>query len=231
MICTWRTIRDRVDRPEAGLSLVELIVAMALLSLVLLLVMGFFMSGTNAYLLGQTIDTNTRNAANGMNEISRYLRAATDNPVQNQPINDPAFTEANNEAVTFYAYVNLASSTEQPVKVRFSLDAARRVIETRWSSYVISSGYWGFNTTPVSTRIFSNTVVNQTGSNPFVFTYLKADGTTVAVPTGGIIDPNVLRTIAAVRLTMQLGTSATATSSVTLQNTVGLPNLGIARTR
>ena len=164
-----------------------------------------------------------------MNEMSRILRAATENPVKNQVLNDPAFVAATPESVTVYAYVNLSSSTEQPVKVQFSLDT-NRIIETHWSGYVISAGYWGFNATPASTRTFAATVVTPGTSGPFMFSYLRSDGSAVSIPPGGITNLTDLRSIAAVKVTLVLGTSSSATTTVTLQNTVGLPNLGIART-
>ncbi len=201
-----------------------------LLFVVLAMAGGFFAGAERSFTLNKTIGGNTSSAANGMNEMSRILRAATENPVKNQVLNDPAFVAATPESVTVYAYVNLSSSTEQPVKVQFSLDTNRNLIETTWAGYVISAGYWGFQTTPLSTRRLAGTVVNQTGSNPFLFTYLDVNGVAITIPSGGYTTAN-LRSIAAVQVTLTIGTSATATkSTVTLQNTVGLPNLPLART-
>jgi prepilin-type N-terminal cleavage/methylation domain-containing protein len=230
------TARERAG--ERGLTLVELLIAMLLLGLVLFMVVGFFSSANRAFTQSNAVGGNTKAASNGMNEISRILRAATQNPVQGQALSSPAFVPlgtagqivTGNETVTVYAYVNLDSATEQPVKVQFSLDSNRNLIETKWAGYVISPGYWGFQSTPVSTRIFAATVVNRTGSNPYLFTYLKTDGTALTVPAGGFSDSD-LRSIAAVQVTLGVGTSATVNSStVVLQNTVGLPNIGLSRT-
>jgi prepilin-type N-terminal cleavage/methylation domain-containing protein len=215
---------------ERGLTLVELLIAMLLLGFALTMIVGFFSSANRAFIQSNAVGGNTRAASNGMNEVSRILRAATQNPVQGQVLSSPAFVAAGTESVTVYAYVNLDSATEQPVKVQFSLDAGRNLIETKWAGYVISPGYWGFQSTPVSTRVFSGTVINHAGSSPYLFTYLKTDGTALAIPSGGFSDGD-LRSIAAVQVTLGVGSSATPNSStVILQNTVGLPNVGLART-
>jgi prepilin-type N-terminal cleavage/methylation domain-containing protein len=214
---------------ESGFTLVELLIAMLVFGILLTMVVGFFSTSNKAYVENQSIGGNTRSASDGMNEISRFLRAATTNPVIGQQINSPAFVAASNESVTFYAYVNLTSATEQPVEVRFSLDSNRNLVETEWASYLISPGYWGYSTTPSSSRILANSVAPQSGSNPYLFTYLAPDGTTIAIPTGGYTTAQ-LATIASVQVTLTIGKSVTSTTAVTLQNTVGLPNLAIART-
>ncbi|MDR6971507.1 type II secretion system protein [Leifsonia shinshuensis] len=223
-------ITRRHPKADDGFTIAEMLVAMAILGLLLAMVAGFFSLTTKAFTQNQQIGGNAKSASNVMNEISRILRAATENPVSGQALNDPAFVSATPESVTVYAYVNLASSLEQPVKVQFSLDAKRNVVETKYAAYSISPGYWGFQTSPSSVRTLGGTVVTQTGSNPSLFTYLGVDGTAIAIPAGGYTTNN-LRSIAAVRVTLTVsGTAAGNSSNVTLQNTVGLPNLPLART-
>jgi len=214
---------------ESGFTLTELLVAMVVMGVVLSMVVGFFSSAGRAFTLNQTTSGNTRAASNGMNEISRILRAATENPVQGQTVDSPAFVTATNESVTVYAYVNLTSSTEQPIKVQFSIDSNRNLVETEWASYVIAAGYWGYATTPSFTRILASSIVNRVAPNPYLFTYLASDGTTIPIPSGGYTSTN-LSSIAAVQVSLTIGKTATASSTVSLQNTVGLPNLAIART-
>jgi prepilin-type N-terminal cleavage/methylation domain-containing protein len=223
-----RRVRSAMSS-EKGFTLTELLVAIVVMGVILAMVVGFFSSASKAFTQNQTISGNTRAASNGMNEISRILRAATQNPVQGQPVNSPAFVTATNESVTVYAYVNLTSSTEQPVKVQFSIDSNRNLVETQWASYVIASGYWGYAATPSFTRILASSIVNRVAPNPYLFTYLAADGTTIPIPTGGFTTTN-LSSIAAVQVNLTIGKTANASSTVSLENTVGLPNLAIART-
>ncbi|MEB0002151.1 prepilin-type N-terminal cleavage/methylation domain-containing protein [Cryobacterium sp. RTC2.1] len=217
---------------DSGFSLAELLVAMAIFGVIMAIVMGFFASATRASRENAAIGTNTESASNGMNEISRILRASTENPVINQAIDSPAFVSAGtgNEIVTIYAYVNLSSAAEQPVKVQFSLDSNRNLIETRWAGTPITAGYWSFTSGVPTTRTLAGAVITRTGTNPYLFTYRAKDGTPIPVPTAGFTDAD-LRTIASIQVTIAIGATSTATTAiVTLQNTVGLPNLDIART-
>lgn len=222
-------IGARRFRQDAGFTVAEFLVAITIFGVVLAAVAGFFVTATKSFSLNQSVGTNSKTASNGMNEISRILRAATENPVSGQALNDPAFTTATPESVTVYAYVNLASSAEQPVKVTFSVDANRNLIETKYNAYALSPGYWGFSTSASSTRNLGGKVVTQTGSNPSLFTYLGVDNQPLPIPSGGYTTGN-LRSIAAVRVTLTLSATAAGNSSnVTLQNTVGMPNLPLSR--
>jgi type II secretory pathway pseudopilin PulG len=229
-------VQRRLARSERGIGLTELIVSMALLGIVSLIVMGLYASTMRTVTQARSLSNNTREASNGMNEVSRVIRAATENPVSGQTLNDPAFVSTvaapmTGESVTLYAYVNLTSSTQQPVKIRLSLDANRRLVETQWASIVLSPGFFGFSTTPSSAKIMAGAVAAQVAGGPALFTYLLADGTELAVPATGTFTVAQLRTIAAVKVTMTLQASAANTqSAVTLQNTVGMPNLPLTRT-
>jgi hypothetical protein len=165
------------------------------------------------------------------------IRAATENPVSGQSLNDPAFSSPSTEpltgeSVTLYAYVNLNSAAQQPVKIRLALDSSRRLVETVWPATVLSPGFFGFTTTvPTSTRIMAGTVAPQVAGGPALFTYLLADGTVLPIPATGTFTAAQLRTIAAVAVNLTLQASATnSQSAVTLQNTVGMPNLPLTRT-
>ena len=225
-------VRHRPPRAdERGLGLVELLVTMVLLVIVGAIVTGLYSSTMRTLSNGQILDGNTRQAANGMNEVSRVIRAATANPVLNQTLSDPALVAASSESVTLYAYVNLASSAQQPMKYQLSLDASRRLVETQWTSYVTAGGYFLFNTTPVSTRIMAGTIATAATGRPFLFTYVLPNGTVLPVPTVGTFTSTQLASIAAVKVTMTLQNNlANTKSAVTLVNTVGMPNLGLSRT-
>lgn len=216
---------------ERGFGLVELLITMVLLVIVSTVISGLYISTMRTVTQGQSLTGNTRQAANGMNEVARVIRAATANPVQGQSLNDPALVAASTESLTLYAYVNLVSSTQQPVKIQLSLDSNRRLVETQWASYVISSGYFGFNTTPTTTKIMAGTIATQVTGQPYLFSYVLPNGVELPVPVSGTFTSSQLGSIAAVKVTMTLQSSLTSTqSAVTLQNTVGMPNLGLSRT-
>lgn len=220
-----------------GFTLVELIVAMVLLGLILTMVGGLFISTTRDITLARNINQNARQAANGMNEIARVIRAGTDNPVAGQSLNDPAFVIATNEAVVLYAYINLDSAAQQPMMIRLSLDSSRRLVESRWPATALANGNWSFpsctsattcSVPPATSRVLA-AYVAPAAAAPWLFTYLQSDGSALTIPAGGFTATQ-FRTIASVRVNLKIQTSVTdATKSVTLQNTVGIPNLSLAK--
>lgn len=235
---------SRLRHDESGISLIEWIVAMFVFGIVITLIANLYVSTTRAMDNAQNTNQNTRSAANAMNESARMLRAGTDNPVQatgfgTPPPNDPAFVYARNESVLFYAFVNLTGTAQQPIQVRLRVDqTSRQFVEDIWPATNIGNGYWSFpaeTTTPQRTRILADAIAPRTGTAPWTFTYLDATNTAIATSagaTGGVANvKTTLATIAAVQVTLTVLTkTGVADHSVTLQNTVGLPNLGQNRT-
>lgn len=231
-----RTILPRVNRAardDSGFSLVELLVAIGLLALLVTMVAGLYISSMKTVSFSRSLTQNTAFAANAMNEASRVIRAGTANPVANQTLSDPAFVSATNEQVILYAYVNLASSAEQPVMISLSLNSSRQLVEKRWPATALQTG-WSFPnptvTPPSSTRMLAATVAPNVAGDPHLFTYLLADGSVLPVPATGAFTADQRRTIASVMITLTVQASLTdSTNPVTLQNTVGIPNLGLTR--
>jgi type II secretory pathway pseudopilin PulG len=218
-----------VKKDERGISLVELIVAMSLLLVVSAVVIGTYQAVVGSLGTSNLLNKNTQQASNGMNEAAREIRAATSNPVSGHAVNDPAVVSATNESVVIYAYVNLQSSSDQqPVQVRLRVDPSTRVFyEDIWSATQNSSGYWIFpatTTAPRSTRALSSVVASRVSPNPYTFTYM-AGTTALAVPTGGFTTAQLL-SITSIQITLTIqNTLIDASRPVTLQNTVGMPNL------
>ncbi|MDJ0347758.1 type II secretion system protein [Cryobacterium sp. PH29-G1] len=225
-----RRLAATLGARDAGISLVELLVSMLLLGVVMAMISGLYMSASSTLGQAQTLTANTRQASNAMNEVSRVIRAATENPVSGQPLNDPALEEATPEALTLYAYVNLGMSTQQPLKIQLALDADRRLVETRWESTALSGGYFTFSTTPLSSRIIAETVAP---SGTALFSYLDGAGVPMLGGAGlGTLDTSLeRRTVSSIAVVLTLQASVTDDrSAVTLQNTVGMPNVTLGRT-
>jgi prepilin-type N-terminal cleavage/methylation domain-containing protein len=216
---------------ERGISLVELIVAMMLLGIVSAIVVGMYVGTARATSQGQSVDGDTRTASNGINEVARMIRAATENPVLNPapgtPATDPAIEAgADSSSITLYAYVNLETAEQKPVKVRFFVDPDGQLVEQKWTAAPAVNGHWSFPTAQAD-RILAGPLLPGTP----VFIYLQGDGSEIVVPVGGLTNPDTLRTIKAVTVTMTIQSNALQSLPVTLQNTVGMPNLGLTRAR
>lgn len=220
---------SRKGQGESGITVIELLVTMLVVTILSTVVIGAYRSTTQALGAANSLNRNTAQAANGMNEASREIRAATANPIVNNSF-DPAIVQANNESVVIYAYINLQSSSSQlPVMVRLRVDPiTRNLVEEVWSGTQNSSGYWIFpatTSTPRTSIILASTVATRTGTNPYLFTFL-AGTTPIAVPGGGITDPVLRGSITSIQVTLTIqGGLTNATRPVTLQNTVDMPNL------
>jgi prepilin-type N-terminal cleavage/methylation domain-containing protein len=213
---------------EQGLSLVELLVSMLVLGIVTAVVTGLYVSTMRNVTYAQNLSANTRSVSNGMNEMARVIRAATDNPVPGVTLSAPALEKAKDESVTFYAYVNLGTTlaTQPPIKVELSLDANRRLVETKYAAVSVASGYYAFSSSPESSRLLTETIAPAT--TPSLFSYLKSDGTAI-VPSAGGLTAAERRLITAVQISITVTNGSTdARTWVTLQNTVGMPNRGLS---
>jgi prepilin-type N-terminal cleavage/methylation domain-containing protein len=230
MIAMTRLVRRRIAQVrrtgERGITLIELLVSMIIFSILLTLVVGAFSTVSKAVTLSGQVNSNIGFSSLGMNEISKVLRFAATNPVLNQPIDSPAFVVAKPETLTVYTYIDATAASPAPTEVMFSLNGSRQLVETRYSAYSVATGYWAFNTTPYRTQILTGTVLSPGTGEASLFTYQAADGTPLVCPSAGCQSLQV----AAVQVTMKIKSATGGTNSVTLTNTVGLPNLNIHRT-
>lgn len=208
---------------DAGLTLVELLIAMGITALIATLAGSLFVASTHSVSLAQSIDDGTRQGSNGMNEMARMVRAAMPNPLANPTAggaqNDPAIISATSTSVQFYAFVNLTGA-ESPVKVQFSVDNGK-LVERQWNATTTaagSNGHWDFpasTTTPTLTR----TLCGSIPSTVKVFQYLDATGAPLTLPI------TTLSAIASITLTITIQPTGAA-SAVTLTNSVGMSNIG-----
>jgi hypothetical protein len=213
------------------MSLAELIVAMALSVLLLVFMGGFFTAIVRGTQAASASDNTTRQASNAINTMVQYFHAATTYPVQGQATPNPAFVSAAATDVTFYAYVNLASSAEQPVKVRYFIDpTSHNLIEQLWSSTCsATTQYCTFSSTVTSQYTLGGPVASPTSDSKPLFSYLDSSGNPVVVPLS-ITNPanaTALASIDDVGINLELGSTKAGSAGDTHVSTiVGLLNLG-----
>jgi type II secretory pathway component PulJ len=222
MIARLRTRLSRVSddgASEAGLSLVELLVAMMLTSIVLALVGSMFVNVALATSASNATTQRSSAAANTMNELVKVVRQGANNAVSGQTV-DPAVVSATSTALTIYSFVDTSPTAPAPTKVAFRMDGTN-LVEDRWTA-TKSSGYWVFTGSP-ATRVIGNAVVT-TGADP-LFAYLGADGKPIGSPAIAALTLDQRKLVTSVQIAVTIANQSRAGSSPIIKNTVGMPNL------
>lgn len=213
------------QRGDAGVTITELIVTMALLSVVTTLILVMVTTVARSFTHERTATDNAMNASNGMNELTRVVRSGTSLQLTGVVEQQPPFVSAGTNSVLMYVYIDADSANPRPLKVQFSVDAQGRVRETRWLATTTKSP-WTFSTTS-TVRTIARSVP---AGAPQLFRYYDAGGNELVVPDTGTLSSAQVDLVASVQisLTVQSDTSSRV-DPVTLQNTVGIPNLGVSR--
>ncbi|MFS0704170.1 type II secretion system protein J [Cellulomonas sp. 179-A 9B4 NHS] len=217
-------------RGDAGLTLPELLVTMFLLSMITVLMVGTISGFSRAFTRDRSASDSTMVAATGMKEVTRVVRSGTELRLTGGgSASAPVFIEAKPNTLTMYAYIDTNSASPRPMKVRFAIDAQRRLVETRWPA-TNTTAPWSFPpmSSPSSSRPVARFIPT---SAPALFEYLDKDNQPISAPSGGFTSTQ-LKDIAAVRVTLTVQADATDRAEpVTVHNAVGIPNLGISRVR
>jgi 2-methylaconitate cis-trans-isomerase PrpF len=173
-----------------------------------------------------------------MDELTRVIRAATTVPQQNAE-DLPAFSYANKEKITLYAFIDTNSGTPAPVKVTFEVKTyngeARVLTETRQVGTPKASApsYWEFVAASTE-RVIARKIVSPTGSQANLFNYQEINASTlnpvdITIPVTGVTAAN-LKKVAVVEVTINVQTDTqNRAAPVIITNQVGIPNLGISR--
>jgi Tfp pilus assembly protein PilW len=217
-------LRNRLASQE-GMSIMELIVAIMVTSIVLAIVGTMFVNVVKVTSNSSATTTRTGTAANVMNEISTVIRPAVNNPIAGGDA-DPAIVSGTPLALTIYSFVDASPSAPAPTKVAFRIDAQGNVVEDRWAA-VASGGFWVFTGT-VFTRTLGGPVQSPTGTDP-LFVYLDDTGAVLTPGTSGL---TLLQRAAAasVRVTVNIANEPTTGSDpIVVVNTFGMPNLKASR--
>ncbi|MFC8191334.1 type II secretion system protein J [Cellulomonas sp. NPDC057328] len=212
---------------DRGVTLPELLVTMLLMSIVSLLIVGMVAGFSRTFSRERAATDSTTVASAGMKEVTRIVRSATEVRPTGATDNVPAFVDARPNSLTVYAYIDTAAAAPKPVKVQFSIDAQRRLVETRWVTGSTTSP-WTFPATgsPTTVRPIARSIPISAAP---LFEYLDKDNQPMAVPAAGFTDERK-REIAAVRVTLTVQADARA-EPVTMVNAVGIPNRDLDRVR
>lgn len=220
MMRVLRALRSR----QAGLSLIELLIAIMLTGLLMTLGVWMFVAGTHSVSLAQSIDGGTRQASNGMNQVARMIRAATPNPYASPapgtPLNAPAIIAASATSLQFFAYVNL-SGAESPVMVNYTVNSSGTLVETQspaTSTTAGANGHWDFGAAKPPRNLCNSIPASVT-----VFRYFDKTGAEL-LPANLSTDAQ-RGAIASIQVTITIQPTGAA-SAVTVTNTIGMANVG-----
>lgn len=215
------------NRRDAGVSLIEMVVAAALLSLVLGIVGTLFVNISRT-----TGDARTTRSAMGvaqttMNELRRVVRVATDNPIAGGV--DPAVVSATGSALTLYSFTDVPSTASPsspfspaPTQVAFTVGASGNLVETTTPA-TWNGTYWVF-TGAATTRALPGPLMT-TGAVP-LFTYLDPTGAAIVPGSSGLTAAQ-RAAVASITITTTVSTTTQRGTAdpVVLTDTVGLTNL------
>lgn len=218
-----RRIRSRASRRDQGYSLPELMVTMLLLSIVMAIMVTLVSSISRSFTRSEAADDSTNTAASGMNEMTRVIRSGTELRVSGGGAsNVPVFVSATGNEVELYAFIDTNSASPRPLRVRFSIDAQRRLVETRWNA-TNTAAPWTFAGTPSSSRVIARQIPT---AAPSMFRFYDVAGVEMTPP----FTVTQRKAIAAVRIQLRVQADETGRAApVDLLNTVSIPNLGISR--
>jgi hypothetical protein len=163
-----------------------------------------------------------------MNSLTRYVHAASLLPKADGSY-AAALTEAAPTRTPFYAYINLdGNSTDKPVQIRYSVNAAKRIVLDQWDG-TANNGFWTFpatTQTPTRSVVVGGPIASPTIDGDPLFEYLGANGTTVPTQSDGTLAATQLGNVRAVRVNLELGSSTAGLSGNThIQNTLYLFNV------
>jgi Tfp pilus assembly protein PilW len=246
----------RIAREERGISLVELIVAIALTAIISTLLVTIVVTVSRSFTREAHASTNSDSASVGMHELSRVIRAAAEVSLSGSPAGTApadAVISAGANQITLYSFVD-AAAAPAPFIVQFSVVADGTLSESRRiGSAVVPTGgvaaaststtVWQFEARPSSTRTILRGVVS-TAAAPLL-RYYNAAGVELVLPASGVLDATQLSAVASVRVTLRVqqfpaapgagagsgGAGGGTGTAALLDNTIGLPNLGVSRIR
>ena len=225
-----RGLRRRAATGDQGLTLIELVVAMGISSILIALIVTMFTTTSRSVHDQEAAIDNSRLASTAMNEVTRILRAGTEIPVYGAAMNDPVFVYAGAERIVMNSFIDSTSSADPaPLRVEFSRNAANELVETRWDAYHVHGNSWAFQTTSTYARTIARSLLPPQASRP-LFVYKDKEGSVLTPASGASLTTAQIRNIASVQVTMQVqGDESGRVAPVVIQNLVGLPNLGVAR--
>lgn len=211
-----RMIIRRLHSEQRGITLVELLVAMLVTSLLLTLVGSFFVSMVKAQRTVSSVNDSTRQGTTSMTQVSRYLREAS--RVQlTKTTSLAAFESATATSMRFYSGVDLSTSRAGLTRVTIDTQGTKLRMQLQRGDCPVN-GYCTFSGT-TKTIVLADVIRTSAGDST-LFSYRNATDA-IVTPTAATLD-----SIRSVDVTLTVGsTTGTTANDTTFQATINLRNL------
>lgn len=207
-------------RADEGLSLIELLVAMGVLSVVMVIVTNLFLTVVATTQAANTARSAVGQAGNAMDEITRVVRLGTPNAVSGSTTPAPAVVAGTPTALIVLSYVDTTSAAPLPTRVAFSLDSG---VLTETRTAFTASGSLAVITSTQTTRTVAS------GLTSIAFAYADSSGTALTPSGTGLSDPQRSR-VTSVTVTVTVPNRSGRTDDpIVLSNTVLLTNVALAQ--
>lgn len=211
---------------DQGVTLVELMVAAFLSTLVMVAICAMFIVVARQTVASQGIRLSTADASNIVNVISTTIRASINNAVQGSDTPDPAVVSGSSMSLVVISYTDAGPSFQTPLQIRYQI-VGGRMTEDRWQPSIVQ-GYAVFpalTSTPYQTRTLGNVVVN-TALEP-LFRYYNSAGTELIPGSTGLSLAQRQATVS-VKFDVKV-LAANSQQVVEVQNNVGMPNMALTQ--
>ena len=226
-----RALRSRLhghpeDR-EAGVALVELIVAMFVTLIMLTLIARLFAQVMNASTDNQSTREGIGVAGTVMDEMTRVIRQGARVSTSQTTSEGAVLAGSTATSLTIDSFVDAAVAPSQaaisPTRVVFSVDSRGNLLEQRYAG-TVAGGYVSFSSTATTRTV--NGPLTTDPSNP-MFAYADGTGTAVLPGAGGLTAMQA-NSVASVTVTVTVAnTLSTGDDPVQLTNEVTMPNIAI----
>lgn len=214
-----RRIADHRMKNDAGMSLVELLVAMGVLSIVMVIVTNLFVTVVATTQAANTARSAVGQAGNAMDEIARVVRMGTSNAVSGSSTPDPAVVSGTGTALTVLSYVDTTASAPLPTKVAFTVDAG--VLTEARTVFLPSGSLAVIGSTTTSRQVAS-------GLTSIGFTYADSAGRVLTPAASGLSDGQ-RALVTTITVTVTAPNSSRGTDDpIVLSNSVLLTNVALA---
>lgn len=215
-----RATLARLREEDDGITVLEVFIVMLLSSIILAMSVSFFAQVSHTTTQATDRRANAAQASNAMNAITSLVRAAKSIEPPLASTTQPAIISASAERLEFYSNTSSDPLDPQPVRVLIMINSSRELIIQQWATWQTSSAS--------SIRTFEGYLSPSPdlgAGGRYLFTYLNAAGDPITTGTGAL-SSSQRDQIVRIQVTVFFkATTSTVIDEISMQSTVGLPNL------